>query len=222
MNDNESLMSETIQSPDKNTVKGPGVLLQEARIALGLSEEDIAKQLRLSNRIIIALEKDEYGQLPGIAFAKGYLRAYARVVGLSGDEIIAKLTLLGYKEPELITTPHTTSTTGYFEFMSNKGEKIIRWITYFILVILLILVLIWWQSNRSTDDAENEADLPLRSALEEEEGHPIDMSASLMEKTNKTQSTNSEQNTFTKPIAQDGIETSEESRVSPGQDRNSN
>jgi cytoskeleton protein RodZ len=67
---------------------GPGERLQQARLKQRLTPEDIAKTLRLSPKQIIALESDDYERLPGPTYVRGYLRAYAQLLGLPGSEIV--------------------------------------------------------------------------------------------------------------------------------------
>lgn len=65
----------------------PGQRLCEARDAKGLSVADVAQALHMSTAYVKALEADDYERLPEAAFVKGYLRNYARLVGLPADDI---------------------------------------------------------------------------------------------------------------------------------------
>jgi len=65
----------------------PGQRLRAAREDAGLALADVAERLRLSTTIVKALEADDYERLPGAAFVKGYLRNYAKLVGLPADDI---------------------------------------------------------------------------------------------------------------------------------------
>jgi len=64
-----------------------GVRLVDARNALGLSANEIARRTRVTLRHIEALESGDYGALPGRPYAIGFAKAYARAVGLVDDEI---------------------------------------------------------------------------------------------------------------------------------------
>jgi cytoskeleton protein RodZ len=76
------------QQPSNPRNAGPGKRLQQARLEQRLTPEDIAKTLRLSVKQIIALESDDFGHLPGPTYVRGYLRAYAQLLGLPGSEIV--------------------------------------------------------------------------------------------------------------------------------------
>lgn len=53
---------------------------------MGLRE--IADSTRISLRYLEALEDDRFDVLPALVFARGFLREYARVVGLDPDEVV--------------------------------------------------------------------------------------------------------------------------------------
>ena len=81
-------MTETEDIRLRSAIPGPGNMLTKARTELGMSVEDVAAELRLSPRQISALEKDDYHSLPGPTYVRGYLRNYARLLGLPESEVI--------------------------------------------------------------------------------------------------------------------------------------
>lgn len=82
-------VDEPLELESPAAVKRPSDLLSEARQRLGLSQKDIADKLYLTTSFIKYIDAGEFSSLPKPAFIKGYLRTYARVVDLSGDEIVA-------------------------------------------------------------------------------------------------------------------------------------
>jgi cytoskeleton protein RodZ len=58
----------------------PGILLAAARKASGLSISDVAAQMRITPRQVEAIEADQYDQLPGAVFVRGFVRNYARLL----------------------------------------------------------------------------------------------------------------------------------------------
>lgn len=79
---------ETQQTVSTETV---GQQLKKARERHGLSISQIADAQHLRICVIQAIESGDYGQIDSELFLKGYARAYAKQVGLSGDAIIAEL-----------------------------------------------------------------------------------------------------------------------------------
>lgn len=68
-----------------------GALLAQARSAAGMSVEDVASQLRLAPRQVVAIERDDFANLPGRTFVRGFVRNYARLVKLDVDDVLAAL-----------------------------------------------------------------------------------------------------------------------------------
>ena len=59
-----------------------GADLSCARIAQGMQIAEVAQLLRISKHYLKDIEAGSFDQLPGPAYVSGYLRSYARVVGL--------------------------------------------------------------------------------------------------------------------------------------------
>jgi cytoskeleton protein RodZ len=68
----------------------PGPALGSARRARKLAIVRIASELRLSPETIEALERDDYDRLPSPVFVAGYIRSYARLLGLDPAPLIAR------------------------------------------------------------------------------------------------------------------------------------
>lgn len=69
----------------------PGVLLREERVRQGLSREEIAETTRLRPETVKALEEEAWEALPAMVFVKGFLRTYARALGIDIGESIDRL-----------------------------------------------------------------------------------------------------------------------------------
>lgn len=67
-----------------------GEELREARLTLGASIEDMAAQLRIHRRYLLALEEGRIRDLPGPAYAVGFMRSYAAALGLDADEVVRR------------------------------------------------------------------------------------------------------------------------------------
>ena len=71
--------------------QGVGQQLQTARLARGLTAIDVAKALKLSLRQVDALEADDWASLPCNTIIRGFVRNYARLLGLDSDLLMAEL-----------------------------------------------------------------------------------------------------------------------------------
>ncbi len=65
-----------------------GTWLKRQREMRGVDLRDIAERTKISRRYLEAMEEDRFDVLPAPVFAKGFLREYARHVGLSPDEVV--------------------------------------------------------------------------------------------------------------------------------------
>lgn len=61
--------------------------LSEARLALGISVEEMAARLRIRRAHLEALEEGRLRDLPGAAYAVGFVRSYATALGVDPDEM---------------------------------------------------------------------------------------------------------------------------------------
>lgn len=61
-----------------------GMILASLREQKGLTQEDIARRIHIRKTVVADIEKDQQIDVP-LVFIKGYIRAYAELVGLSVD-----------------------------------------------------------------------------------------------------------------------------------------
>jgi cytoskeleton protein RodZ len=67
-----------------------GEELRESRQALGVSLEEMAEQLRINRRYLSALEEGRVRDLPGVAYATGFVRSYSQMLGLDPTEMVRR------------------------------------------------------------------------------------------------------------------------------------
>jgi cytoskeleton protein RodZ len=68
-----------------------GAVLARAREAAGLGLEEAARKLNFAPRQLDALERGEWGRLPGGAAVRGMVRNYARLLGLDAAALVARV-----------------------------------------------------------------------------------------------------------------------------------
>lgn len=76
-----------------------GDTLRRSREAQGLSIPEVAATLKLHARQIEALEAGNFAQLPGLAFTRGFLRNYARLLKIDPAPLLAGLQSPESSEP---------------------------------------------------------------------------------------------------------------------------
>jgi cytoskeleton protein RodZ len=78
-------------TPDSTGI--PGKTLASQREAMGWSVEQVADQLKLAVRQVVALEAGDYASLPSPAVTRGFVRAYAKIVKLDPIPLVAQIDL---------------------------------------------------------------------------------------------------------------------------------
>src|SRR5450830_1606694 len=77
------------QQPRSGGLASAGAQLKAQREALGWPVEQVADQLKLAPRQVIALEAGDTAALPNVAVVRGFVRAYAKVVRLDAAPLVA-------------------------------------------------------------------------------------------------------------------------------------
>jgi cytoskeleton protein RodZ len=80
-------------SGSRSSPSSAGALLRQRREALGLGLSDVAAALKIKPAYLGSLEAGRADQLPGPAYASGFLRAYGDHLGLDGKEILRRFRL---------------------------------------------------------------------------------------------------------------------------------
>lgn len=82
-------MSSEVNPQPSSPLQSAGVVLSNERIKRGISIQEVADQIKLSRKQIEAIEADAYDRLPGPTFARGFVRNYARFLGLDPVPLLA-------------------------------------------------------------------------------------------------------------------------------------
>jgi cytoskeleton protein RodZ len=89
-----------------------GATLRHARETRGATHEDLSRATRIPMRILLAMERDDWAKVPGGIFARGYLRAYARQVGIDAAPLVAHYEAEYGPKPEPSPAEVTAAGTG--------------------------------------------------------------------------------------------------------------
>lgn len=83
--------AEQADTPASTPEVSLGRRLREARERLGLSVADVTGQIKFAPRQIDALEADDFQHLPEMTFVRGFVRSYAKILGLDAQPLLAAL-----------------------------------------------------------------------------------------------------------------------------------
>lgn len=150
-----------------------GQRLRQAREAKQWSIEQIAERLHITRQRVIDMENDHYKNSSAETYAKGYLRSYAKLLGISPDEIIDEFdrhefTLdIERRTPKLIETKQARS-----------SDRSMKYATYAISLTLVLMVGFWWHNQRYTTvaaaaPAQTTVEIPTKLSLQTPESKPI-------------------------------------------------
>lgn len=134
----------------QNTIDGPGSQLRKARERQGLDQGKVAVQLHLSQSLIQALEWDDYEHLPAPVFVKGYLRNYARLLGVNEDAVIEAFQQL---QPDEEKQPLPRNQPDPVAKDLHKGPRLGTYAAAGVVLLFAILIFFWWQ-GRLDDDTD--------------------------------------------------------------------
>ncbi|UCA10188.1 cytoskeleton protein RodZ [Aeromonas enteropelogenes] len=135
---------------DDSQAVGPGQLLRNAREQLGWTREQVASRIHLRLTLIAAIESDTYDKHTSHTFIRGYLRTYAKLVGIPEETILAAYDKLGLTPPDNIDMQSFSRRSR--QQANDSRLKVVTWLV--ILVLIGLSVAWWWQSTarRSAGD----------------------------------------------------------------------
>jgi cytoskeleton protein RodZ len=138
-------------STEAAEIELPGAVLAAERRRRRFSIADIANQLFLTEKQISALENDDYDHFPAQIFVTGYLRNYARLLGLPSDPLIELFkSQSAQSAPALDSVSHTT------DRVATSKESFDSRIVMAVIVSLVVAGLLWWGISSEPDMAKIE------------------------------------------------------------------
>lgn len=141
---NEAIMPERADQLETGRIMtAPGAQLAAHRKALGWSVEDVAEQLKLAPRQVVALEADNYAALPGMAIVRGFIRAYAKILRIDPLPLVAMISV-DPMTPKPSIPLRRERTAPFSEVrlpsMNRRGLPAV-WLAGVIIVVLLVIIL---------------------------------------------------------------------------------
>jgi cytoskeleton protein RodZ len=151
-------MNAVVDEAGKNVtefrVPGPGERLRSARLARGLELSKLAAQLHLSDATVQALERDDFAALPGRVFVRGYIRNYARLVGIPVDSVLKQL---DEQMPDDAQTLRLNPVGAQIRREVRSSHGVVRLITWLVALAVAGLFVVWWKGYLSWQTADDAA-----------------------------------------------------------------
>ncbi len=73
---------------DLSAYRTPGALIRAAREARGMTVDDLAAETRIPDRLLTAMEQDDFDRLSGALYARSFLRNCAQALGLDPADLL--------------------------------------------------------------------------------------------------------------------------------------
>ncbi|MFI7859024.1 RodZ domain-containing protein [Pseudomonas promysalinigenes] len=127
------------------TGQNPGELLRQAREKREWSQAEVARKLNLTVNSLNHLETGAFDKLPGHTFARGYIRAYAKLMEMDQAPLVEAF--------DQYTGTHAKGSDvhslGRIEEPMRLSHNIMRGVTLLLLVAVVGGSFIWWQDKGS-------------------------------------------------------------------------
>lgn len=126
-----------------------GKCLREAREAKKISIPDAAAQLRMTRDVIVHLEEQNWDQLHGRTYARGYFLSYTKFLGLPQDEMLAGFNI------EFSETDNRSRSIAPIQQL-KPAKSTFPWLP--LLLIIIVAVVTWfvyqqWQATQVDESA---------------------------------------------------------------------
>ncbi|MGR5132894.1 cytoskeleton protein RodZ [Vibrio alfacsensis] len=137
----------------ENTTEVPlsleaGTLLKNKRESLGMTQKHVADRLRLRVSVIQDIENNRFEPQQVATFTRGYLRSYAKLVGLDEKIVLAALE----QTSEVHVQPQETEMQSFSRKTKHeKHNSRIMLLTWVIAIVIIGISGAWWWQNQQED-----------------------------------------------------------------------
>ena len=153
----------------------PGETLRKARESKNLAQAEVAQKLNLTLRALTQVEAGAFDKLPGHTFARGYIRAYAKLLELDQDRLVADFD--AYTGTD--SAGSSVHALGRIEEPTHLAQSLLRFVSVGLLLGLLAVSFFWWQEQSTRKDSDAAVSRALEHVeVESADGtteiHPLD------------------------------------------------
>ena len=152
----------------------PGETLRQARENNGWTLAEVALKLNLTASSLSNLETGAFDKLPGHTFARGYIRAYAKLLGMDQTSLVHDFDLYTGTD----ANGSNVHSLGRIEEPVRVSHTILRVVSLLLLLAVVGGGFIWWQDQTSMRAKDLIGLAPEHVEVEGADGttriHPID------------------------------------------------
>lgn len=118
---------------------GLGERFRAAREARGLSLSDVSEQIRIRSVYLAAIEDENWGTIGAPVYARGFLRTYARFLGLDPEEVVAVFNSSEASRPVGAPSIGSSAPESPLDRTSSRGPLLL-WAASLVAVLLVAFV----------------------------------------------------------------------------------
>ena len=152
----------------------PGETLRQARESNGWSLAEVALKLNLTVTSLSNLEAGAFDKLPGHTFARGYIRAYAKLLGMDQTVLVQQFD----QSTGTDSQGSNVHALGRIEEPVRVSHTILRIVSLLLLIAVIGGGFVWWQDQTSQRTKDLTSLAPEHVEVEGADGttqiHPID------------------------------------------------
>ena len=152
----------------------PGETLRQARESNGWSLAEVALKLNLTVTSLSNLEAGAFDKLPGHTFARGYIRAYAKLLGMDQTVLVQQFD----QSTGTDSQGSNVHALGRIEEPVRVSHTILRIVSLLLLIAVIGGGFVWWQDQTSLRTKDLVGLAPEHVEVEGADGttqiHPID------------------------------------------------
>ncbi|KAF0205009.1 MAG: hypothetical protein FD173_1337 [Gallionellaceae bacterium] len=121
-----------------------GKILREARISQGLNVADVASSIKFSPRQVEALEADDYSHLPELAFVRGFVRSYARLLHIDETPLLDFLP----RAHQQLTSVHDELAGVPFSTSQSTRRINVTWLSAALALAVFLGIAVWLSQDK--------------------------------------------------------------------------
>jgi len=125
----------------------PGESLRKVRESRNLELKDVAVQLNLTVQALRNLEAGEFERLPGTTFARGYIRAYAKLLSLDPAPLVVEFDQCTGSD----AAGSSVASLERIEEPVRVSQKLVKVFSVATLAAMVAAGFFWWQSERGEE-----------------------------------------------------------------------
>ncbi|MCQ4312946.1 helix-turn-helix domain-containing protein [Pseudomonas stutzeri] len=127
----------------------PGETLRAARESKNWSLSSVAQQLNLSERSLMQIEAGDFSQLPGHTFSRGYVRAYAKLLGLDQNRLVQQFD----HHTGTDATGSSVNSLGHIDEPVRLSRSMVRFFAFVLTLVVGAAAFFWWQDQSARNQS---------------------------------------------------------------------